>query len=246
MIRPEFWEDSKMARLKPIVRLFYIAMWNFADDEGYLKDDPDWLKIKCFPYNRVDIPNMLADLFALKRIDINNGIIKINKFLKYQVINRPYPSELKNTFNAHSMNTPEHSHNKYKLKEVKRSKEKEKIKTPLSFEDSPYYNIDTFRGALQAKGWLPQKIDHFYDAAIQSSNRGNKYINWILAVEKWAKKDDKKDYSSKPQKEKAIGALAHCQDCNWSGQIYILPTKRVSDYKCQQCGTGRLVPVQEK
>lgn len=85
MIRPEFWEDAKMAKLTPMARLLYIALWNFADDEGYLQYDVDWIRIKCFPYEpNTDVSALLNELFELKRIDKNNGVIKIQNFLKYQ------------------------------------------------------------------------------------------------------------------------------------------------------------------
>ena len=104
MIRPEFWEDSRIAKHKYCIRLFFIAIWNFADDEGYFKDDPDWLKIKCFPYDKVDIPEMLAELLGSGRLELNNGIWKIKNFMKYQRINRPNESDLKDIFKQSVIN----------------------------------------------------------------------------------------------------------------------------------------------
>jgi hypothetical protein len=41
MIRPEFWEDSKIAKLSDKAKLLYIALWNFADDYGLLQNDAE-------------------------------------------------------------------------------------------------------------------------------------------------------------------------------------------------------------
>lgn len=104
MIRPEFWEDTKIASLTPYARLFYIALWNFSDDEGYLENNPLWLKAKCFPYDNVKIDNLLKELLESGRILIKNNIILIINFRKYQRIDRPAESALKEVFGELSTN----------------------------------------------------------------------------------------------------------------------------------------------
>jgi uncharacterized phage protein (TIGR02220 family) len=125
MIRPEFWEDSKIAKLRYPARLLFIAMWNFADDEGFLSSDPEWLKIKCFPYDKINVMEFMEELEKAERIELKNDIIKIKNFLKYQIINRPRKSDLSKQFSEHSVSThgvfTEHSHTKMKLNEVKLS-----------------------------------------------------------------------------------------------------------------------------
>ena len=130
MIRPEFWEDSKIASLRYPARLLFIALWNFADDEGYLPCDFKWLKAKCLPYDKLGISEFINELVAAKRIEIKNEIIHIKNFLKYQRIDKPKESELSVKFAEHSKNdtgiVQEHSTTKEKLREVKGSKEKER------------------------------------------------------------------------------------------------------------------------
>lgn len=36
LVRPEFWADSKVARMSDSVRLFYVGLWCVADDCGYI------------------------------------------------------------------------------------------------------------------------------------------------------------------------------------------------------------------
>lgn len=50
-IKPEFWEDEKMAKLPIPCRLFYIGLWNFSDDNGVFRANPALLKSKIFPYD---------------------------------------------------------------------------------------------------------------------------------------------------------------------------------------------------
>ena len=100
MIRPEFWEDTTMASMPIPSRHLFIALWNFSDDEGYLKYDLPWLKVKCFPYDDVDIPELLEPLFEKTRLELKNGIIKIKNFKKYQTIQKKVDSVLIKIFDS--------------------------------------------------------------------------------------------------------------------------------------------------
>lgn len=98
MIKPEFWEDDKIAECSPIARLLFIALWNFADDEGFVEYRPKWLKTKCLPYDNVKIEDLINELLKFERIRIQNDIIYIPTFLKHQKIDKPRPSNLKQIF----------------------------------------------------------------------------------------------------------------------------------------------------
>lgn len=49
-VRPEFWTDETMAALPPAVRLFYIGLWNVADDAGFMDWKPSRIGAVLFPY----------------------------------------------------------------------------------------------------------------------------------------------------------------------------------------------------
>lgn len=49
-VRPEFWTDETMAALAPAVRLFYIGLWNVADDAGWMEWRPSRIGAVLFPY----------------------------------------------------------------------------------------------------------------------------------------------------------------------------------------------------
>ena len=94
-IKPEFWEDEKLAKLPVHARLLFIGTWNFADDNGALLANPVLMKSHIFPYEDIGIStisewiDMLVENGMLIRT-IYNGkdYLVIRKFLIHQKINR--------------------------------------------------------------------------------------------------------------------------------------------------------------
>ena len=89
-IKPDFWTDEKVVQLPFEARLLFIGMWNFADDEGFLVDEPDRLKLQIFPSDDVD-PWYLVDLLIaserLERIIVDGGsLLRIKNFDQHQQI----------------------------------------------------------------------------------------------------------------------------------------------------------------
>jgi len=51
-IKPEYWDDRKLARLASRdARMLYIGLWNLADEWSRLNGDPQWIKGQIFPYD---------------------------------------------------------------------------------------------------------------------------------------------------------------------------------------------------
>lgn len=68
-----------------------------------------------------------------------------------------------------------------------------------SFGKSPYFDKKVFSDALQ--GWAGEKIEHYYNAAIEySESKGTKYLNWIMAVKSW---DRRKPYQERGKNAKS-------------------------------------------
>lgn len=137
MIKPEFWEDDKFGECSPTARLLFLAMLNFADDEGYLEHRVKWLKAKCLPYDDAEIDALLTELYAIGRIEVRNGIIWIKNFLKHQKVEKPRPSDLSQKFKV-SVTPPrkltEESPPKDKISKEKLSEE---ISTIVNGDKSP-------------------------------------------------------------------------------------------------------------
>lgn len=97
MIDPEFWSDEEIGQWSHSARLFYIALWNFADDEGRFKAHDNLLKSQIFPYdNKVNIQNLKKEMNGkIQWYEIEGlqyGFIR--NFNKHQKIDHPSKSKL--------------------------------------------------------------------------------------------------------------------------------------------------------
>lgn len=101
MIKPKFWDDTKIGRLTRDARLLYIGLWNFSDDIGIVIGDSVWLKSKIFPYDQIQIQqfekwmnelviNGFICLFSYK----GERFIYLPNFTRHQVINKPNYEDL--------------------------------------------------------------------------------------------------------------------------------------------------------
>lgn len=99
-IKPEFWTSEKIVECSRDARLFFIGMWNFADDEGRLVNSAMQLKMKIFPAEDLLIESIQGLLTELSV----NGLIKCyvvdnKEYIQivgwdHQKINRPNPSKI--------------------------------------------------------------------------------------------------------------------------------------------------------
>lgn len=99
MIKPDFWRDEKIGLCSYAERLMFIALWNFADDNGVGRASRQLIKADAFPYDDIGGAEVEAWLLGLERL----GLIKlyekngqryyfIRHFKRHQKINRPTPS----------------------------------------------------------------------------------------------------------------------------------------------------------
>jgi uncharacterized phage protein (TIGR02220 family) len=97
IIDPEFWSDEEIGKWSHSARLFYIGLWNFADDEGRFKAHNALLKSQIFPYDtKIDIEALKKELnHKIQWYEVEGlqyGFIR--NFLKHQRIDRPTSSKL--------------------------------------------------------------------------------------------------------------------------------------------------------
>lgn len=111
MIDPEFWSDEEIGQWSHSARLFYIGLWNFADDKGRFKAADALLKAQIFPYdNKIDINKLKKELnHKIQWYEAENlqyGFIR--NFNKHQRIDKPTESKLPEPplFVDNSPNTP--------------------------------------------------------------------------------------------------------------------------------------------
>lgn len=97
-IKPDFWTDEKIVQLPFHTRLLFIGMWNFADDEGRLKDSPDMIKMQILPADDIDITLAIDVLIAANLIERwygeGDSVLVIKGFKDHQVISHPAKSKI--------------------------------------------------------------------------------------------------------------------------------------------------------
>ena len=98
MVKPEFWTDEKTGMLSSNEKCLFLGMLNYADDEGLIIANEDYLKAMIFPYDygvkSDDIKNMIdnltnnKNLLFLYSVNYQNYAWIIN-FRKHQRIDKP-------------------------------------------------------------------------------------------------------------------------------------------------------------
>lgn len=88
-IHPSFWSDTTLAECSMCARLFYIGLWNFADDAGVFEWHERLLQSQVFPLDSgIDVTDLLAELTKHGRIGKfthnNRSYGLILNFEKYQ------------------------------------------------------------------------------------------------------------------------------------------------------------------
>jgi hypothetical protein len=121
-IKPEFWDDQKMAMISRDARLIYIGLWNQSDDYGVCRADVNFLKNKLFPYEDITkekFSGWLKELKDFKRIrafSVNGeNYFYLPHFKDHQAITHlskkryPFPPRILVKAPENSGNPPENS-----------------------------------------------------------------------------------------------------------------------------------------
>jgi hypothetical protein len=74
-VRPEFWSDETMAALAPAVRLFYIGLWNIADDAGWIEWRVPRIGAVLFPYESVKRRSRDIEVWSTRLIDAGRLVL---------------------------------------------------------------------------------------------------------------------------------------------------------------------------
>jgi hypothetical protein len=91
-IKPSYWSDAKVCRLSIESQLLFIGLWNFADCEGLLWDDPDQIQLSVFPSRpHVKVSNLieellLSGLLGSATTTVGKNVLRITNFKVHQRI----------------------------------------------------------------------------------------------------------------------------------------------------------------
>lgn len=93
-IKPEFFDDPKMADVSPLARLTFIGLWTQVDKAGRILYEPKRLKVRILPFDDCDVEAVVAELVRIGVVTVyesdDRKVLQVNAFLKHQ---RPHPRE---------------------------------------------------------------------------------------------------------------------------------------------------------
>ncbi len=97
-IKPEFWTDERIVELDHWIRLLFIGLWNFADDEGRMVCSEKRIKMQIFPADSVNVRGGLDELACAGLIELyvieDVEYLHIPSFLKHQRVDHPSKSKV--------------------------------------------------------------------------------------------------------------------------------------------------------
>jgi len=204
MIKKEFWTDDKTIELTITERLFFIGMWNFADDEGLIANKPKQMKAQIFPVDDIThgaITDMLMRIHEIGLIQFSNDneLIKIKNWTRHQKINRPTPSvyTFKKAINDNSVSNPGALTTNIKERNTKEDNTKEKniSSQPKKVSSKPLIpysaRVDMFYKELsQDQDYLKQLKEAYPNVDIPGQISASKM--WLLSNTHKAKKNFKR------------------------------------------------------
>jgi len=164
MIYGQLAENKKFALMPPLAQKAYIFSIVFADDEGRLKGDTEWLRIKIFPYNpevtQKDVKLFIrhmekAGLITWYKVE-NDYFIQHPNWTKFQVLrpDRIRDSDFPAPDDGHpSVTRPRNRSKISKTREEKLSASMEYLKKiPDEDIEEFYARFDCTKSAIKSKG----------------------------------------------------------------------------------------------
>ena len=95
-VKPEFFDDEKLATISLQARLVFIGLLVHSDDYGVVKGHPLWLKNQILPYDDISLPDftdLLQELVTINCIvafcHSGEQYYHIRKFSEHQKVEKP-------------------------------------------------------------------------------------------------------------------------------------------------------------
>lgn len=112
-VKPSFWADLTLASLPHPVRLHFIGLWNYADDEGKGIDEPRLLKAALWPLDDAvtarKVEGFMESLAAVGRIvryEVDGTRYFQVRNWNHQRIDRPQESNIPDPIDGDSTSVP--------------------------------------------------------------------------------------------------------------------------------------------
>jgi hypothetical protein len=230
-VKPEFWTDEKIIKLSIPARLFFIGLWNFADDNGVLENKPLQLKIRIFPMDNVKIKPLLEELINLNIIISyeveGESFLWIKHLNRHQIIDRPRkanlpepPQDIKNTH----QNTDTEDQLKSTDINVGKDRNRKEYKKQKKFIPVDFKISNELRQWASKNGYfnLEEHLEWFKDYALANSK---KYADWDAAFRNcikgdWGKIRQMQAASRPPSPKPRAVPRKDCPQCRGKGIFY--------------------------
>ena len=103
MIDPSIWQNEDFSKLSTLAKLVFIGLFSNADDEGRGRAKATFIKSVLFPYEEgmraADIDKALSEIASKMSVTFyvhnDNEYYSLNKWSKWQKVEKPYPSSIK-------------------------------------------------------------------------------------------------------------------------------------------------------
>jgi hypothetical protein len=167
-IKPGFFKNEDLAELDPFARLLFIGLWTIADRAGRLEDRPKRIKAELFPYDNVDVDELLKELknfgFILRYTAEGMKYISIPKFTIHQNPHKnespsvipPFKDEFAKLREEYDAKHEEYSVPRTTL-EVKNKHEFEGLKAELKDSKTGLYKLEE----IESKNNINKATDEF-------------------------------------------------------------------------------------
>lgn len=119
-VKPGLFKNEELAELPVTARLLFVGLFCLADKEGRLEDRPKRIKAEIYPYDNIDVSDLLSRLQSagfIKRYEVGElKLIQVINFKKHQRITGselqtdstlPAQGNTEETLSNHSGNTLE-------------------------------------------------------------------------------------------------------------------------------------------
>lgn len=192
-VKPEFFSDAKLVKIRPITRLFYIGLFTQTDREGRFLWNEDDLKVKLIPYDKgsaTECLQQLADIGRIIRYGKKGEYGFILNFLKHQYINPREPASKIPPFENNPIPVSYQTDTKTLDKglRIKDKGERGELKNSLSYlEKIPDQDTSEFIARFEmTKNQLFSKAESF---ALYCKSHGKKYKDYKSALLNAVKSD---------------------------------------------------------
>ena len=88
--KPGLWTDEDFVEVSPLARLLWLGMWNFACDNGHLRNRPKTIKMRVLPTDPVDCRELITELADQGLVVVDDDWLTVPNLAKHQKIDRRF------------------------------------------------------------------------------------------------------------------------------------------------------------